>query len=213
MSSPARGTWIEIQQAHAQQNHHHRRPPLGGRGLKLKMLKKVLTNCYSRPPLGGRGLKYIALMLIGFALRRPPLGGRGLKCQWPPWPGDTFPGRPPLGGRGLKFCALRRRFRVRVGSSPARGTWIEMAHPGGWFRPSRRRPPLGGRGLKYRPSPGMAQMQSSSPARGTWIEIRIHRCQRPGALSSPARGTWIEIASMRASSSLMAVVPRSGDVD
>ena len=100
------------------------------------------------------------------------------------------------------------------GSSPARGTWIE----------------IGCQGWRHH------HPQASSPARGTWIEISIprpgiristvvprkgdvDRNMLPGAAryadtpSSPARGTWIEMNLPNRCLTAIRVVPRKGDVD
>ena len=106
LSSPSRGTWIEI---------------------------KLWFNCNpggpGRPPHGGRGLKFVGAGNAVFRVRR----------------------RPPHGGRGLKYPSLSSVMGVD-GSSPSRGTWIEMALP-----LCRLAHPL------------------SSPSRGTWIEMFTYR--------------------------------------
>ena len=77
-----------------------------------------------------------------------------------------------------------------AGSSPARGTWIEIAirAPSRW------------------PS-------TSSPARGTWIEMTAGQTTINGGKSSPARGTWIEMYLAAGPIGGHPVVPRKGDVD
>ena len=76
------------------------------------------------------------------------------------------------------------------GSSPARGTWIEICR-----------------------SRHLCRLVPSSPARGTWIEIIKPTQRRRARTSSPARGTWIEIRSCRPIRIRHRVVPRKGDVD
>ena len=57
-----------------------RRPPLGGRELKVNAYETINRN-RGRPPLGGRELKGAVRFAehIDAAHRRPPLGGRELK--------------------------------------------------------------------------------------------------------------------------------------
>ena len=57
-------------------------------------------------------------------------------------------GRPPRGGRGLKFI-LTLLPLAQIGSSPSRGTWIEIAPEDVTPEAVARRPPRGGRGLKW----------------------------------------------------------------
>ena len=56
-----------------------RRPPRGGRGLKLLVSAAYPVPWNSRPPRGGRGLKCLGLTADNNMDRRPPRGGRGLK--------------------------------------------------------------------------------------------------------------------------------------
>ena len=85
----------------------------------------------------------------------------------------------------------RNGAHLKLQSSPARGTWIEM----GRLHPA-------------------AAHCASSPARGTWIEISQVRPTTVTSASSPARGTWIEIGKLIGpASDGDAVVPRKGDVD
>ena len=71
----------------------------------------------------------------------------------------------------MKFPVSNCRTNKRA-SSPARGTWIEIAR-----------------------SPRLRGRAQSSPARGTWIEMSaLLSASMRRARSSPARGTWIEIA-------------------
>ncbi len=58
-----------------------RRPPRGGRGLKLHSLERELLSGAGRPPRGGRGLKFHDPGVGALLGRRPPRGGRGLKLH------------------------------------------------------------------------------------------------------------------------------------
>ena len=59
-----------------------RRPPRGGRGLKLFDVYMAIANDYRRPPRGGRGLKFLLAVDDAILQRgRPPRGGRGLKSH------------------------------------------------------------------------------------------------------------------------------------
>ena len=80
-----------------------RRPPRGGRGLKLHSLERELLSGAGRPPRGGRGLKFHDPGVGALLGRRPPRGGRGLKSFQCSLNTSIRPkGRPPRGGRGLK---------------------------------------------------------------------------------------------------------------
>ena len=120
-----------------------------------------------------------------------------------------LPSRPPRGGRGLKFV-LALLPSTQLGSSPSRGTWIEMTCTLLVRLMTRGRPPRGGRGLKYRcrcrnhlstrrPPRGGRGLKSSrikseimailsSPSRGTWIEISLRHTHGPPARGRPPRG-------------------------
>ena len=52
-----------------------RRPPHGGRGLKLSVLPAVVVILPRRPPHGGRGLKSPATIAGGLYLMSPPARG------------------------------------------------------------------------------------------------------------------------------------------
>ena len=90
----------------------------------------------------------------------------------------------------MLFRSLSIMF-LTYGSSPARGTWVEMSRPKTIARP----------------------VTTSSPARGTWVEIYVIVGQQLYAIqSSPARGTWVEIqTAVRVLVSIL-VVSRTGDV-
>ena len=122
------------------------------------------------------------------------------------------------------------------GSSPARGTWIEMVWP---TLPSlmprvvprkgdvdrnisvktvlfltKKSSPARGTWIEIRLQHDFVRVKMSSPARGTWIEMWItSACWPPATRSSPARGTWIEISRWVSCGLVALVVPRKGDVD
>ena len=145
-----------------------RRPPHGGRGLKLRRVESDISAAVRRPPHGGRGLKWrvasgrrgaagspsprrawIEIWVICFSMaapRRPPHGGRGLKftnfyCD------GCYKSRPPHGGRGLKSSLSILVPVVAVSPSPRRA-WIEIDISIIYCNKSFSRPPHGGRGLK-----------------------------------------------------------------
>ena len=101
-----------------------------------------------------------------------------------------------------------------TGSSPARGTWIEMSYSRVnvfFWRSS----PARGTWIEINIPSDKIEAIASSPARGTWIEISQNRsCRCPAGRSSPARGTWIEMFGGDCDGQRPAdVVPRKGDVD
>ena len=57
MSSPARGTWVEIGMALSSPHSENRRLPHGGRGLKFSTRPRRCQRTSRRLPHGGRGLK------------------------------------------------------------------------------------------------------------------------------------------------------------
>ena len=151
MSSPARGTWIEIDDELEIIMRDESSP---ARGTWIEMINPDPERPYigTSSPARGTWIEIIQFIFIRFAIAcRPPHGGRGLKCNLR---GRLMPpgqSRPPHGGRGLK-CARDRPVRPPPRSSPARGTWIEI---------------FAGRSID-------PCHTSSSPARGTWIEITYH---------------------------------------
>ena len=84
-------------------------------------------------------------------------------------------GRLPHGGRGLKLWLKSYLGPGGGKSSPARGTWVEIAILTAWPCRHARRLPHGGRGLKLNALADGMFSDMSSPARGTWVEI-------PGAI-------------------------------
>ena len=146
-----RGAWIEISDNRNSHTLTGRRPPHGGRGLKLVRVagKQLLDD--SRPPHGGRGLKLTFSVLYHVApCGSPPARGAWIEIYNRHCTSCGLPGRPPHGGRGLKYT-------------------VDMLN---YCRTSR--PPHGGRGLKYRQGAPAGNSKVSPPARGAWIEIR-HR--------------------------------------
>ena len=126
-SSPARGTWVEMEKIQGRSEDKDSRLPHGGRGLKSAYVVRPLLHLARRLPHGGRGLK---------SLIKSPV-------------------------ENLQM------------SSPARGTWVEIAPEAQKRIPSPGRLPHGGRGLKYPLPPQTRCSRTSSPARGTWVEIVI----------------------------------------
>ncbi len=61
---------------------------------------------------------------------------------------DNLISRPPHGGRGLKSFDIGALLAMS-GSSPTRGTWIEISSMYVCVDLPVSRPPHGGRGLKY----------------------------------------------------------------
>ena len=80
-------------------NQAHRRPPRGGRGLKLLSFCVVPVFATGRPPRGGRGLKCYRLYDgSGYQYGRPPRGGRGLKSKIVGTPTQKHKVAPLAGG-------------------------------------------------------------------------------------------------------------------
>ena len=107
LSSPSRGTWIEIVKYGTAYKDNNGRPPHGGRGLK----------CFIFP------------VIIHFH-RSSPSRGTWIEIRYEEQIAQFFGGRPPHGGRGLK-CPFSKTAISPSWSSPSRGTWIEIpAAPG-----------------------------------------------------------------------------------
>ena len=122
-SLPVRGAWIEIASCCWVSPFESRRSPCGERGLKSHTYRD-LSGCQCRSPCGERGLKWLLEESYQRENRRSPCGERGLKS-----PAASLP-------------------RLRAGSLPVRGAWIEICfYLSQFFRPFRRSP-CGERGLK-----------------------------------------------------------------
>ena len=123
-----------------------RRPPRGGRGLKLSDIRKIEAE-FESPPSRGAWIEIRhAIDRPAAAIRRPPRGGRGLKFSR--LATTSCPVRsPPSRGAWIEIGSLLKP-RTASTSPPSRGAWIEMQAVHCGQARQRCRPPRGGRGLK-----------------------------------------------------------------
>ena len=136
-SSPARGTWIEIQFARHQAPYcASGRPPHGGRGLKCPW-HGLLPGGGGRPPHGGRGLKLPECLLRPDQRLSSPARGTWIEIVRPRSAPEPPRSSSPARGTWIEIsCAMCCRAWSR--SSPARGTWIEIT----MLRQALPRPPV-----------------------------------------------------------------------
>ena len=148
-SPPSRGAWIEIWHCCLSLWIVQRRPPRGGRGLKLCRCVGALHHRTS-PPSRGAWIEIAERTgnMVRTIPRRPPRGGRGLKSEVRQPAQGSGAVAPPRGGRGLKF-------------------YLDCRKSGN----GQSRPPRGGRGLKFAGRTVLAGRTVSPPSRGAWIEI------------------------------------------
>ena len=210
-SSSTRGTWIEIRTLAVRQLRLFRRPPHGGRGLKLFKYARKLYEAGSSSTRG----TWIEIRAVYRTLRI--VQSSSTRGTW-----------IEMYRRVPRQCACT--------SSSTRGTWIEIAPIQFISAGAQRRPPHGGRGLKFPPRNRSDIPAWSSSTRGTWIEIGAlvevvyNPLSRPphggrglkfracavsllSLLSSSTRGTWIEISHRQPLSARPPVVLHTGDVD
>ena len=157
-SHPSRGGWIEIFEMQRCGVDIVVSPtPHGVGGLKCLLL--LLAYTHLRPtPHGVGGLKFFVGHRVSCSLRPTPHGVGGLKSENSSFEDKAAAGPTPHGVGGLKYklaspgwlvgagptphgvgglkCPPNLRGRVRPGSHPSRGGWIEI--------PSPARPPGGG---------------------------------------------------------------------
>ena len=187
MSHPARGVWIETNEALKiplpQQSH-----PARGVWIETVTLQAILRPLRSHP---ARGV-WIETILMRTYIKNHQVAPRSGCVDW----NDNFV---------VLFCCYRR-------SHPARGVWIETrsindlnflteSHParGVWIETVKRhsnlfqlrRTPLGVCGLKHH----------------RWMNLLLH------IRSHPARGVWIETNGNGKGCFSRIVAPRSGCVD
>ena len=105
MSSPSRGTWIEM----LVQSH-------------------VSYICPCRPPHGGRGLKCFRKSSLNHQIMSSPSRGTWIEMLKKQAEPGARSSRPPHGGRGLKLV-VSSMVHLPTMSSPSRGTWIEIRLP------------------------------------------------------------------------------------
>ena len=81
MSPPSRGAWIEMPKLVSRSAINTRRPPRGGRGLKLQG-EAPAADVVASPPSRGAWIEITKnFRKANGTRRRPPRGGRGLKCK------------------------------------------------------------------------------------------------------------------------------------
>ena len=128
IASPSpRRAWIEMLKIAYYFSATPRRPPHGGRGLKLQRCQSRTAQSGCRPPHGGRGLKF--------------RGGEKT---------EAGKNRSPSPRRAWIEIEFFVRFLLATASPSPRRAWIEMASCRMSTSTRRSRPPHGGRGLKWK---------------------------------------------------------------
>ena len=123
-SRPARGAWVEIRKGLYGRSRLHGRAPQGARGLKFRVLQRLVIDTASRPARGAWVEMEIRFLSNALKRRRAPQGARGLKYKLINTKADKE-SRAPQGARGLK-CLRPWILIKRFASRPARGAWVEI---------------------------------------------------------------------------------------
>ena len=170
MSSPARGTWIEMAIVYPSSAKARVVPRKGDVDRNWTMPRRpVAAGVVPRKGDVDRNngrLPYVR-QTLPVVPRKGDVDRNAVSCPLPLMASTVVPRKGDV-DRNIVGVAV---VVGQGGSSPARGTWIEMRTP--------RR---------------LSLMRMSSPARGTWIEIGEAEADTETVYeSSPARGTWIEM--------------------
>ena len=147
MSSPVRGTWIEIESIPACQCALCVVPPCGGRGLKSDTVSHTPDNSEVVPARGTWIEIYSSPYQLTKIASRPPHGGRGLKF-YENRKGKRNLTSSPVRGTWIEILRPLPLLRLLRHVVPVRGTWIEIETPEESRNPFCGRPPCGGRGFR-----------------------------------------------------------------